>query len=45
MIDGHEWFISGAHGAAFAIMIARTNAIHAFQEDGTTRWATGYELL
>ena len=23
-IDGHKWFISGAHGAQFAILIART---------------------
>jgi acyl-CoA dehydrogenase len=24
VIDGHKWFISGAHGAQFAILIART---------------------
>jgi acyl-CoA dehydrogenase len=24
VINGHKWFISGAHGAAFAILIART---------------------
>ena len=24
VIDGHKWFISGAHGANFAILIART---------------------
>jgi acyl-CoA dehydrogenase len=25
VIDGHKWFISGAHGAQFAILIARTD--------------------
>ena len=25
VIDGHKWFISGAHGAAFAIVIAKTD--------------------
>jgi len=26
VVNGHKWFITGAHGAAFAILIARTNA-------------------
>src|SRR5712692_2558195 len=25
VIDGHKWFSSGAHGAAFAIVMAKTN--------------------
>ncbi len=25
VINGHKWFASGAHGAAFAIVMARTN--------------------
>ncbi|HEX2676718.1 MAG TPA: acyl-CoA dehydrogenase family protein [Polyangiales bacterium] len=26
VVNGHKWFITGAHGATFAILIARTNA-------------------
>jgi len=25
VVDGHKWFISGAHGASFAILIAKTD--------------------
>jgi alkylation response protein AidB-like acyl-CoA dehydrogenase len=28
VIEGHKWFSSGAHGAAFAIVMARTNPEH-----------------
>src|SRR5262249_58864484 len=28
VINGHKWFSSGAHGAAFAIVMAKTNPGH-----------------
>jgi acyl-CoA dehydrogenase len=28
VVNGHKWFSSGAHGAAFAIVMAATNAAH-----------------
>jgi acyl-CoA dehydrogenase len=28
VVDGHKWFSSGAHGAAFAIVMAATNPAH-----------------
>jgi acyl-CoA dehydrogenase len=36
VINGHKWFISGAHGAQFAILIARTDADAAVPQERNT---------
>jgi len=36
VINGHKWFISGAHGATFAILIARTDPDAAVPQERNT---------
>jgi acyl-CoA dehydrogenase len=50
VIDGHKWFISGARGAKFAILIARTEAAPEIPQAGNSAFlvdlpAPGWEIV
>ena len=44
VINGHKWFISGAQGAHFAILIARTNPDADIPQDRNTAFIVETEL-
>ena len=50
VVDGHKWFISGARGAKFAILIARTEENPAIPQAGNSAFlvdlpAPGWEIV
>ena len=50
VIDGHKWFISGARGAAFAIVLARTEEAPEVRQAATSAFivdlpAEGFEIV
>ncbi|HXW32467.1 MAG TPA: acyl-CoA dehydrogenase family protein [Acidimicrobiales bacterium] len=50
VLDGHKWFISGARGAAFAIVLARTEDAPEVPQAATTAFivdvpADGFEIV